>query len=958
MESIRIIAHAPEEKAQANARGKLFETITAKVLRHHGYEIDRHSTNVTHAGMEIDIEGKNRITALPLYAECKCYSSDIGSEKLQNFFGKYMAMWLKNNMCQGLFVALPGVNSHAKGFYRENCEANTSITVRLLQEPEVLDALTESGLVISGKEVEKRIRPESGTPGDKLLLCSDKGFFWLLYLIPIGAGIANKIQLFDSVGHPIADQATINYLAELVPELKEFEIDAQPLGPINSFKEEAPDQIVELRGSSACFEYQFPASPEFFVGRDELLRSVENHISDIIANRTSSRGILFEANSGWGKSSLVLAVVHRLLRSGHYAVAFDCRSASSSQFILKFVEYLIDRFGDFNGALSKSPLISGFDGAVRTLLEIGNAVKKKDKLLCIFLDQFENVFYLLDLLTKIAQLCLKTTDALENVVIGFSWKTDLVGLTREFPYRWRDTIIDSCRVFRLKQFSEAETNTLLNRLAKELHSALRRDLRFFLSEFSQGYPWLLKKLCAHVKSQRQAGIAQADIARSLLNVEQLFLEDIEGLSAEQEEVLRHIARLAPVGISDLGEEFTPQIVQSLVDRRLIVKVGGKYDIYWDIFRDYLNTGKLPIEEVYLLRAQVGSIMKAVRILNESGGTIASTDFKTRTGFSDGTFLNVAKDLRLLQLANVEYDKLNLTIPLSLNDLDIFEHLRDHLNECLPRNRCVYNVLKVLRDKGEIKLGDLSDKLKDEFPYISALGRTWETYARVLATWMNISDLAIFDQSTSTIFEYKIGSQIRDRSLIFAPKRSGVTVPLIHFAPIVRVATRIVTAAQKNEACDWDGIPRTTIYKSLSMLEEMKLISRKSKTIFVPQDCYTFAFDKNKRISIAKQAAMKWPVFRALINILNENPSTQLSHRSLGKAISNRCLVGWKPETARTNAKIMIDWARHLGLAPGVHAYSYRGRFKHRISAAQFSLFNQAKKKNQEKDNKQAGGANS
>ena len=110
------------------------------------------------------------------------------------------------------------------------------------------------------------------------------------------------------------------------------------------------------------------------------------------------------------------------------------------------------------------------------------------------------MFYLLDLLTKTAQLCLKTADIIENLVIGFSWRTDLVGLTREFPYRWRDTIIDSCRTFRLKQFSEIETNALLDRLGQELHSTLRRDLRFFLSEFSQGYPWLLKKLCAHVKT--------------------------------------------------------------------------------------------------------------------------------------------------------------------------------------------------------------------------------------------------------------------------------------------------------------------------------------------------------------------------------------------------------------------------------------------------------------------------
>ena len=956
MERLRIVAYGESEKQKANARGKLFEKITAEVLRHHGYDIDRHSTNVTHAGMEIDIEGKSRITNVPLYAECKCYSSDVTSEKLQTFFGKYMTRWLRDNRCTGLFIALPDVNSYAKGFYSENCEADTRITVRLMQEPDVLDAIVASRIVIPAREIEQMIKPEIGSPGDKLLICSDKGFFWFQYIVPIGTGIASKIQLFDSLGHPITDQPTVNYLAELIPEMRDFEIESQPFVSTYHFREEPIDQVVELRGSSACFEYQFPASPEFFVGRDELLRNVDKYISDVIGNRTSSRGILFEANSGWGKSSLVLSVIARLLEHGHYAIAFDCRSASSYQFILKFVDHILDKFGDFDGTLQERPLVSGFDGAVMSLVKIGQALKKSDKLLCIFLDQFENVFYLLDLLTKTAQLCLKTSDILENLVIGFSWKTDLVGLTREFPYRWRDTIIDSCRTFRLKQFSEVETNALLDRLGQELHATLRRDLRFLLSEFSQGYPWLLKKLCAHVKNQRQAGIAQVEIARSLLNVDQLFQEDMEGLSHEQEEALRRIARLAPINISDFGEEFIPEVLQSLVDRRLIIKVGAKYDIYWDIFRDYLNTGQLPIEEVYLLRAQVGSIMKAVRLLNESGGSLETSSFKEKAGLSDGAFLNVARDLRLLQLANVDHDQLSLTILLSGHEHEVLQHLREHLNERLPRNRGVYNVLKALREKGEMSLRDLSFVLKDEFPYITAVDKTWETYARVLATWLDVSDLAVFDPNTTKVIEYKIGSQIRDLSLSFAPKRSGVTVPYIHFGPIVQVAVRIVSAAQKNEAIDWTGIPKSRIYKSLSVLEEMKLISRRSKMIFVKKDCYTFAHDEDRRKELAREAAVKWPVFQNFIEILNENASVPLTHIKLGQLISSRCAVNWKPETAKTNAKIMLDWARHLELAPGVHAYSQRGRFKQPLSHRQFSLFNRIEESKHDEGGEQAGGA--
>lgn len=947
MERLRIVAEGTSDQAMANARGKLFEKLAAEVLKHCGYEIDEHRINVSYAGMEIDIEGKTRLTGIPLYAECKCYSSDIPSEKLQTFYGKYMTFWFKDNKCHGLFVAIPGINSNAMGFYRDNCYSNDKITIRLLQEHDVLSALIENQVVISGDEIGSKINTLLGSPGDKLLIYSHIGFFWLQYIIPTGSGIASKIQLFDSLGNSINDEATINTLGKLIPEIREFDLvkDCEREQGYTISKESPIDDVVELRGSSACFEYQFPASPQFFVGRVELLKDIDDYLLQVINNQISSRGVLFEAHSGWGKSSLVLATVDKLMQKGHYAVAIDSRSASTSQFLLKSVEHVIQKFGNFNGALNEKLIVSGFDGAVQALIKIGEALKGRNKVLFIFFDQFENIFYLIDVLQRIAHLCLKVADARTNVILGFSWKTDLVGLTRDFPYRWRDIIIDCCRTYRLKQFSEIETNALLDLLSSELHATLRKDLRFLLSEFSQGYPWLLKKLCAHVKKQRQTGILQAEIARSLLNVEQLFLEDLEGLSIQQEESLRRIARLAPVSISDLGEEFTPQILQSLVDRRLIVKVGVKYDIYWDIFRDYLNSGKLPIEEIYLLRAQLGSILKAIAILQRAGGTLNIVSFKQKAGLSDGAFLNVARDLRLLQLAKVEQDILSISIPVGSREAEVLQHLRDHLNERLPRNRCVHNALKTLREKTEIQLVELADILRNEFPYFTASEITWETYARVLATWLDFSDLAVLDETKSKLAVYKVGAQIRERSLSFAPKRSQLSVPSIQFAPIIQIATRIISGAQKNEALDWVGLKISTIHKSLSMLEEMGLITRKSNTIYVNDRCYSFVNNRDKRREISKQAALKWPIFNAFMSILNDNISKPLSQRALANELVRRCELPWRLSTAETYSKIMLDWARHLGIAPGPHAESQRGQFRPPPREIQNLLFENMDKEN-------------
>ena len=719
MGQIKILAGGDSQQARAQARGKLFETLMADVLRQLGYQIDV-KPNVNYAGMEIDIEGKHIVTDIPLYAECKCYETEIDSPKLQAFYGKYMSRWHKNKHCHGMFIALPGINSHAKGFYNDYIKDNSETTVQLYEQDKVLVAIFQSHNIVGPEIISEKINADIGKPGDWLLLYTDKGFFWIQYVVPIGSGIANGISIFDANGEEILDKQTYDYLLNLYPELTDFvriQSEKKPYTNLNG-EESDEEQIVEVRGSSECFEYQFPASPEHFVGRETLLNDLDSYSTKIINKETSSRGILFEAYSGWGKSSLVLACVSKLQKMGHFAVAIDSRSASSSQFILRVTDYAINKFGDFNGMISddnKSHTVTGFEGAVNSILKIGKELEQHNKILFIFLDQFENVFFLQDTLKRIRDLFLKICDAETNVVFGFSWKTDLVGSTMEFPYHLRDSIIGSSNRILLDTFSEYEINSLLDRLANELHVSLRKDLRFLLSEFSQGYPWLLKKLCAHVRSLRQAGVQQSDIARKLLNVEELFKEDLRGLSAEEEDALRRIAKSAPISILELGEEYKTEVVQSLVNRRLVVRIANKYDIYWDIFRDYLNTGRLPIQENYILRAQVGSVIKAIENLRVANVLDIAT-FQKKTQLSEKSFYNVAKDMGLLGLAKLKDGNATLLIKLPNIESEIKVVLREHLQDTLRRNRLVWRILKAVEEKARLNLEELSDILRDSCPY--------------------------------------------------------------------------------------------------------------------------------------------------------------------------------------------------------------------------------------------------
>src|SRR6185437_117244 len=92
------------------------------------------------------------------------------------------------------------------------------------------------------------------------------------------------------------------------------------------------------------------------------------------------------------------------------------------------------------------PKISGFDGAASLLIDLGGLLKTTGKVGFIFFDQFENLFFLPDSFKRIRDLFLKVSSAGTNIAFGFCWKTDLIGLTNEFPYQLRDSIRSSSRV--------------------------------------------------------------------------------------------------------------------------------------------------------------------------------------------------------------------------------------------------------------------------------------------------------------------------------------------------------------------------------------------------------------------------------------------------------------------------------------------------------------------------------
>ncbi len=925
MSKIKVLADGSSKQDIASKKGKLFEDLMSFVLKNSGISIENVQSR-NYAGMEIDIEGKT-ITNTPIYAECKCYDKEIDSPKFQAFFGKYSALWFNNPKAEGLFFAIPSVNSHARAFYEDNCQKNSQITLKLFSEEDIVNSVISSGLYADPKTIAMKIPDNIGYSKEWEFLYTERGGFWLFYIIFKGETIPKYISIFDEKGNAINNDE-YSYFSRIDKSLDVYNyIDLTSSNPDIKINTVQRNEIIELKGSSSSFEYHFPAAPEYFRGRKDVIAEIEELKKEILNETTSKRGILFQANSGFGKSSLVLYLNNELENQEHFSMAIDCRTVSSSNFIIEVIEYLLMRlrqkFPAIINSIEECNEITGEKGALEAILKVGATFKENNILLFIFLDQFENVFYQQEALRKIRDFYFKIIDAQSNIIMGFSWKTDLFGKTTDFPYQIRDDIVEKSLVCSLEAFNQLEINQILDLLEIDITKKLSGELRFCLSDFSQGYPWLLKKLCNHVKEQLNKGLSQTQISNKLLNAEELFKEDLNGLTPEEQNVLKYISKNAPISIAEIDEKIDCKILQSLVNRRLIVSVGSKYDIYWDIFRDYLNIGKIPVQETYYLQIEPSRVSHIISLIYNENIT-SFEKLKEVLKLAEKSFNNVVKDLKVLDLINPNNSGFNLNKSIGniKSGQALEDTLREYLKEKLLKNRLYNEIYKNLELNNSLTIEELSAQLPKLTPFISANSETWQAYARRMASWMSFARLVIYNTGTKSISYFDSSKQLPESFVI---KNKSFNIPIIQFGPVERVLLEIYNSTLFKRFINRKGFSKSTFNKSLNILESLDFIevNKKTRTLKLKINGVIFARDESARPKILAEVIKNNIAFMELLKILNINNAkfSRLTQENMAKELRKNLGVNWSIGTARVNVKIMLDWLRYANLAPNVYKSS-------------------------------------
>lgn len=730
-----------EEGSSNKAQGTCFENLVRNLLFAHQYEV---KSNINFTGMEIDLLAKHKVRKETLYVECKA-KEKVSSTEIRTF--AFNTDFKKAD--SGYFIRTKELEYQAGGLIEEMGEDERYKNLTFIEPNKVIEILEDANFICLP---EKNQIPSNYIITKRILCITYMGDF-VIYILSLNTVIPTHFIVFDTKKESnLIDNSIIELLKSKVDEIQTLDrLDSQTSDEVlvDIIHDEC-ETISEVQESENWYDY-LPASSKHFIGRDKIRTSIFDFFSSVLGKRTKRRVFYLTGKSGWGKSSLVAEIRGRS-RNQHYkkkiyAYAADTRSATSQNFVALAFQELIKKArndGFLENHLLTEPInfTSSLDllssTSVKSILDY---LEKKNRLLVLIFDQFEDVFRKQGLFKSFYKFLSDITDLSSNIVVGFSWKTEILIPSENEAYHYWQQAKEQSEQFSVSEFGGKEIDGIIRQLEGST-GKLGQDLKRRIKESSQGLPWLTKKLCIHIYEQYQQGVKLDKLIDENLNIEELFRSDLEKINAEETTALKYIAQRAYDGvffeITELGDKISEHIIESLRDKRLIIRSGANYNIYWDIFRDYLVTGQVPIiGESYILRQGVNLCLEVFLLFKDTVSKFSLEQLveKFPRKIEKTTLENILIELRSIGLINkIENDELYKVAnnSISVNSKSFFLFVQNKFDNYTPYQKIIrLNSKSITKD-------DIIKILKETFKY-DFQEKTWDSYAKTLSGWIQAFD---------------------------------------------------------------------------------------------------------------------------------------------------------------------------------------------------------------------------
>jgi hypothetical protein len=688
-------------------KGTLFESLMQRYLSATGFKVQLRQK---HNSLEYDLEGHHTVDQRRVVGEAKAHDRPISGEVFSGFIGKLLPLGLIEHEISALFLSTSPLTADADDYFQKVSAKYTGVTVLTGEKlaADIRRALALPEPAVLGKH----LKTLDLTPLTTHLLTTEHGVFVVVLAATQASAAPAAFAVYREDGSLLQDTTFLSRLSASVSELQD----------LRGVTSAAPGAIATryigagLAVGTTWDDYRLPAAPDLFVGRKMLAMETLAHVRE---SRQPSV-LQIKSRSGVGKSSFLAFADASYREQGFETELHDARDVKSVFDLLSVVQ----RF-------THAPLPAGdTEGAVTQLRRMSDDMPAGHRAV-FMVDQFEATFNNPELFYAYEAL-LSAFLGRENLFIVIARKNDLLATYDETQISLQRLNALS-RPLELRDFEVGEAVELIDRISSAQGKPIGSDVKAFVLEFAQGFPWLIKRTMAHIVRLVKQGAAQSELFAAGLRLDELFDEELEGLDELERDYLTRIASRLPADFSRLQREFDedpllPRLLDKLTGSRLLRMSGATYDTYNDVFKEYLLYRRLPeYRPAFIQRIFPQGVFRLFhRLVNQKAW--AFDDLREQVGATRGTAFNLIRELRNVGLLKKEGDL--WTIPQVVLDVYSRGNLSEYVRRHMMDNAVISDLLERLNKKGDLPKTALPEYLRERFPFIQATGTTWETYAAI------------------------------------------------------------------------------------------------------------------------------------------------------------------------------------------------------------------------------------
>jgi hypothetical protein len=851
-------------------KGKLFEELLKTFLGRLGYDV---TLREKHNSLEYDIHGRSRLTGASIVGEAKAHAKTISGHDFSSFVGKLLPLRIKDPKLVGLYLSTSALSAEATDYLGQL--ESTGYEPQVMTGDSLLVKISKELSLPRSESVSALISTFGVSPLSLHYLQTEHGTF----LVQVSAELTGISPVWFSVirqdGSVISDRSFLDAIAKNVMELRELTpLGAKALAPASSKRNVVQEGLIL---GTEWADYRLPASPQFFVGR----KIVSQRVRDLVSGSDNPGVIQVKSRSGVGKSSL-MASLEVLLRTdlGINVQLYDARNLKSVIDIFAVIQHFTDSsqpitdFGDVENALAALP---------------------QDSRSVLMIDQFESTFASSELFLLYESIALAAMKHRSKLTVIVARKNDLI-TTYDSSHVSLDRLNGLATSIVLDDFTALEAVELIEHIGKAAEKKISSEIKTYVLEFAQGFPWLLKRTMAHIVKFLKSGSFVADLVPAALRLDDLFNEELDELDEVERDYLVRIAARLPATYQELDRAFDedrnlPLILEKLTYHRLFRLSGTTYDTYNDVFKEYLVYKKLPdYKWSFLYKLGPPSVMKPFVVLSELA-RFSTEQVVDQLQMARGSAFNLVRELRNLGL--IDRDGETWIIPEMVREAYDRNRLGEHVRQQAVRNGLISELLTEIQNDGSFPLSEIPTFLSVRFPFIRATSKTWGQYAKNLQRW--IVTLKLVD-----VRDQSLVSPSSDRAMI-AKELGNLRVKLrphnqsVGFLPGVHWI-HIENTFRKLEV----GEVVTSVKQRIALrdLQEMEIANA---------DRLRISGVENLKTAIASfLMSPPYDRFWAAVASRENLDSVLVSDFGLGKL---------SPGTVLWRRKILINWGKSVGIIP-------------------------------------------